>query len=143
MDRNTLLAALAVSRGLAQRHQVVEASVAVSVDGSRSLTDELVSAGALTAARAQELEAAATQALAAAGGDFHRAVAASGAGPAGLADEDDEPTRIVPLDQATTVKARAPSLADDEDEPTRVLDWDRAARKSIERADDPPKPGKK
>ena len=140
-DRNDLLGVLAVRKGFVQQADVTAAQVSLAVDPQRTLTAELVEAGALPRERASELEALADSALRKAGGDARKAIAESGgaqpappvapaAQGASFGDDDDEPTSIK-LDLSEPPPGEKPRGFDDEDEPTKVLDWDRAMKKSL------------
>src|SRR5438105_14018870 len=164
-DRNALLAVLAVKRGWAQPAEVLAAQVALGVHRDRDLAQELVDAGAVTVERARDLESLADKALAQAGGNAAKAIAANGGigviAPASkpFDDDDDEPTRMKAApsraddeDEPTSIKmdlnapaAKKTASLDDEDEEesTKVLDWERATRKSIEKAAEVPPPPRK
>ena len=124
-DLNTLLGVLAVQRGFASAADVMAASVAVSMDPSRSLADELCESGVLARERAKELELLAEQQVAACGGDVDKAVAANG-GEAALQAGFRSGAGAEPVAQPSA----GSDFGEDDDEPTRVLDWDRAARKT-------------
>jgi hypothetical protein len=143
-DRNALLGVLAVKNGWAQPAEVVAARAALALHPDRTLAGELAAAGALSREREKELEALAEKALAAAGGNAGKAIAANG-GMAALSAPgaidlfiDDEPTTM----RAPSASKPA-SLGDEDEESTKVLDWDRATRKSIENVETPPPARKK
>lgn len=125
LDRNALLALLAVRRGFTQPAEVLAAQSAMAAHPATSLAAELVRSGVLTDERARELELVADKALSQAGGDLARALEQSGkswAGrpPAGLGLEEDLASQPPGEDELQTGQSAPLAFGADDDERTRL-----------------------